>query len=335
MNPQFDLIFAKLGYRLLQEREEKMDILQEIKEIASFINEDTKNVRLEANKLAKEFEDQFSNPSYLINIDEMDQRYTKKNEMYYLNDTHSEVGFKQIVATGAVPVDNLIKTKLIVIEQMYPKISQIYQKNKYVDEVWYIDMQSVAGGNTHMNIIPRIVPGFDVGGEYDRGERPYSRFGIIGPGQNPERKSLWSPDALIEIFDEFVISAQAPVYLKNELVGKISVHYNLAFLREDTIAKSHFNLILISNQFTLIGMSASAKTITHFTEYEKKRWDSKKAKMEYVDNVLNLTKQNNNFANKLKNLTPGNSCDCNFFGQNYTVVREDIPEVGFQLLVLL
>ena len=186
-------------------------------------------------------------------------------------------------------MDDRIKTKLFMLENLYPKVSEAYRKFKYVDEVWYLDIQSVAAGNTEKKYdVLGTEPGFDVGGEYERGEKPYSRFGIIGPEQNPERKSLWSPDAFIELFDEFVISAQAPVYVKNNFVGKISLHYNLIHLREDTIAKSQSNLIIISNQFTLIGMSPSAKTIPILLEYEKKNWDSKKAKVKYVNNELNL-----------------------------------------------
>ena len=75
-----------------------MTITEEIKsklqEIAFFINEDAKNIRIEASKLAKEFEDKFSNPTVPINIDDMDQRYLKKNQMYYLNDFRSEEGLQ-------------------------------------------------------------------------------------------------------------------------------------------------------------------------------------------------------------------------------------------------
>jgi hypothetical protein len=67
----------------------------------------------------------------------------------------------------------------------------------------------------------------------------------------------------------------------------MKISNNLIDLRKDTIAKSQSNLIIISNQFTLIGISPSAKAITQFSEYEKKSWDSKKAKMEYINNELN------------------------------------------------
>jgi hypothetical protein len=329
------VIFSKSN---LLKGEKDMDIakeIKEIKEIASFINEDTKNIRLETIKLAKEFEDKFNNPPFPINIDDVDRRYTINNGMYCLTDTWSEEGFKQIAATSAVPVDDTIKTKLVIIEQLYPKISEVYRKYKYVDEVWYLDKQSIAGGNTYKEVLSRVAPGFDIGGEYEKGERPYSRFGIIGPEQNPNKESLWSPNALIEIFDEFVISAQAPVYVNNELAGKISIHYNLVFLREDKIVRSQSNLMLITNQFTLVGMSPGVKKITHFTEYNVKRWDSKKAKMEYIDNELNLVKQNKDFTDKLKALKPGNPYECEFSGKNYQIFKEDISEIGFQVLALL
>lgn len=311
-----------------------MNILKEIKKIAFFINGDAENVRLEASKLANDFGNYFENPSHQLNIDDVDLRYTNNQGMYISNDTQSGQGFKQIAATGAVPVDDKIKIKLVMIENLYPKISESYTKFKYVDEVWYLDRQSVGGGNTHINILSRVVPGFDIGGEYERGERPYSRFGIIGPEHNPERKSLWSPNALIEIFDEFVISAQAPVYVKNEFIGKISIHYNLILLRSETVAKSNSNLLLISNQFTLIGMSPSAREITNFTEYNKKPWDSKKAKMEYLNTELNLLKQHKDFANALKGLTPGKAGECEFSGKKYKIYKEEVPEVGFQVVAL-
>ncbi len=312
-----------------------MNIRSEIKEITSFINEETKNIRVDASELAAEFEKEFNRASCPVTIDDMDQRYIKKGEMYYLNDTGSKEGFKQILATGAVKVDTTIKTKLIIIERLYPEISRIYHRYKYVDEVWYLDIQSVGGGNTEKNIMFRVKPGFDIGGEYERGEKSYSRFGIIGPEQNPERKTLWSPDAFIELFDEFVISAQAPVYMKGEFTGKISIHYNLIDLRKDTIAKSLSNILIISNQFTLIGMSPSAKVITGFTQYERKSWDSKKAKLEYINNELNLAKQNEPFTDILKTLAPANPGKCEFFGKQYKLLREDIPEIGFQVLALI
>jgi hypothetical protein len=314
---------------------DKAKELKEIKEIASFINGDTRNIKIETIKLAKEVEDIFSNPPFPINIDDVDQRYTINNGMYSLTDIWSKEGFKQIAATGAVPVDDAIKTKLVIIEQFYPKISEVFKKFKYVDEVWYLDKQSIAGGNTYKEVLSRVEPGFDIGGEYERGERPYSRFGIVGPEQNPEKKFLWSSNALIEIFDEFVISAQNPVYVKDQLIGKISIHYNLKFLCRDTITRSNNNLMLITDHFTMVGMSPGAKKITHFIEYDVKRWDSKKAKMEYVDNELNLEKQNKDFTDKLRTLKPDNPCECEFFGKKYTIFKEDISEIGFQVLTIL
>jgi hypothetical protein len=312
-----------------------MDIYKEIKEMAAYINEDSIKVRHETCKLAKEFENAFTNPPFLIDINNMDQRYIKNDVMYILNDFQSEEGYKQIAATGAVPVDNKIKAKLVLLEQMYPIISNTYKKLKYVDEVWYLDKQSVVGGNTRLDIHDRVPPGFDIGGEYELGERPYSRFGIIGPEQNPQRKFKWSPNALIEIFDEFVISAQAPVYVRDEFIGKISIHYNLIFLRNDTIKKSDKNLILLTNQFTIVGMSPSAKVITKYLEYDKKKWDSKKAKMEYVDNELNLVNHNKQFVDKLLNLTPGDYFEYEFSGRTYKIIKENIPEVGFQIVALV
>jgi hypothetical protein len=70
-------------------------------------------------------------------------------------------------------------------------------------------------------------------------------------------------------------------------------------------------------------------------EYEKKSWDSKKAKMEYVNNELNLVKQNKNFTDILKTLAPDNPGECDFFGKRYQVFKEDISEIGFQVLVLI
>jgi hypothetical protein len=315
-----------------------MDILKvekEIKEIASFINEDTKNVRLETNRLAKIFGEGFANPPYPVDIKDFDQRYIQKKQMVYLDDFQSEQGFKQIAATGAIPIDDNIREKLVLLEEFYPILSEVYQKYKHVDEVWYLDKQSVAGGNTGKNVLPRVEPGFDIGGEYEKGERPYSRFGIIGPEENPGKNSLWSPNVLIEIFDELVISAQAPVYGNNELIGKISIHYNLISLREDTVGKSNNNLLLISNHFTVIGLSQGAKEITHLTEYQKKAWDSKKAKMVYVDNDLNIEKHHQTFTNILRGLKPGETADCEFFGKKYQVLEAAIPEVGFQIVALV
>lgn len=310
------------------------DKLKEIEDIASYINNDARSVRFAATELAEVFMDKLSSPIKYA-IDDMDQRYTRIKEMYFLNDTSSEEGFKQIASTGALKLNNEIKQKLLLIEELYPKISETYRRFKYVDEVWYLDKQSVVGGNTHINVIPRVQPGFDIGGEYERGERPYSRFGIIGSEQNPERKSLWSPDALIELFDEFVISAQTPVYVKNELMGKISIHYNLIFLRQDTIAKSNNNLMIITNNNTLVGLSPGAKEITNFIEYDKREWNSKKAKMEFVASELNLVKQNESFTEKLKLLKNEESFEFEFSGKKFQVFKKDIPEIGFMIISLI
>jgi hypothetical protein len=306
-----------------------------MKMLASFINEDARKVRQEAEVLASDFEREFMCAPHQDISDDMDGRYIRKGPMYYLNDFHSEEGFKQIAATGAVPVNDEMKIKLVTIEKLYPRISEVYQKNKYVDEVWYLDKQSIAGGNTHMNVLSRVPPGFDIGGEYDRGERPYSRFGIIGPEQNPSKKSLWSPNALIEIFDEFVISAQAPVYIRGEFSGKISIHYNLIHLRKDTLLKSCLNFLLITDQFTVVGMSPGVREIAEFVEYEKKTWSSKKAKMEFIDNELNLAKRDPDFTDQLKSIKKGGSVDCKFKGKSYQLFKEPIPEIGFQLLLVL
>jgi hypothetical protein len=309
--------------------------LKVITELASYINEDTKNVRQAAVKLAQEFENEFSNPSHPLKIEDMAQRYIHRDEMCYLNDTWSEEGFKQILATGAIPVDDKIKNKLLTIEYLYPQIAAIYQKFKYVDEVWYLDIQSVAGGNTQKNILSRIRPGFDIGGEFERGEKPYSRFGIIGPEQNPERKYRWSPDVFIELFDELVVSAQTPVFVKNDLVGKTSIHYNLSYLCEDTITDSPYNLLVISNELTLIGLSSRAQAITNFSPYQKKTWDSPKAKIEYVQHELNLGEQYPGFAAQLKTIKHGIPGKWEFAGQRYQIFKANIAEIGAQVLLLM
>jgi hypothetical protein len=157
-----------------------------------------------------------------------------------------------------------------------------------VDVVCYLDVDSVVCGHFHYNIVSQVPPGFDIGAEYRKGEKPYDRFGTVGPAENPERRPKWSPTLVIALDNELVSSAQTPVYRNGKLAGKVSMHYNMRLLRDKTIKSSQSALLLLSKHGTIIGMSPRAASILPFGEYTPRQWPSKTHKSQYLENELNI-----------------------------------------------
>ena len=121
-------------------------------------------------------------------------------------------GGSAVFVSGYYPVNDEIKKVVYFTEPIDKELRRISGKYDEVSQSYYNDK----------NCYNRIYPYFDVLSQYEAGMNiPEYNFYLLADVQhNPQRKSLWVNEPYVDPAGRgWMVSAIAPVYFKNELVG--------------------------------------------------------------------------------------------------------------------
>jgi hypothetical protein len=315
-------------------------VKDEIKWIAEEVQSTAVQARETSVEIAKRMENLFRNQShYDLPINDMSQ-YVWRETSYMWTPDEGEAGCAVIGASGAVPVDDSIKKELKLYEKIHPFMREQYAKNRYSDEVLYIDKKSLVVGQTTTNFGGVFPPGFDALQACQSGVTYYDYYEWVDRDKNPKCLPRWAPSPFIELVGEFVQSVHAPVY-KNEkdteMCGFVGLHYNLEWLNAETVYKSNNRVLILSALSTLIGASSSALELLGMKPYERQQpsFLAPEEVRKYIDIERNLEQEKEfEIATLAKRIKSEPTFEWTLNGQNFKVSRETAPELDFFVVAI-
>jgi len=332
-------------------------VRDDLKHYAAYVDANARKIERYSTTLAIEIEELNKNSAqYNLSIDNIDQEYSIQkddfgNELYVRADDHHK-GQVIRLASGCqrVPLSPDMLRQLKLYERSIPTMIRMYDDLENVDELWLFETKSnVALSCIEYKFAEHILPGLDETMLYDFGITFYDWFKFSDKDQNPNRKALWSPMAFIEMFNQWIMHLQAPVYNnryseQEEMIGIIGAHINLDWVMANTIEKSAIRMMIIKDDSTLIGMNSPAKkdirletfninNYSYSTVFDGSVIENKKR---FVYETLNLehdkTEEIVLFSKKVKTEFQFHHT---LYNKNYMVIRERAPELGLNFIALL
>ena len=316
-------------------------IREEIDWIAGEIQSTAVQARESSSEIVKRVESLFRNESsFDLTLDTMAGRYVWRDTSCMWTPDEGDAGSGIVGATGAVPVDDRIRRELRLYEHILPFMREQYARNRYSDEVLYIDKKSMVVGQTTKNFGGLFPPGFDAVEVCRTGVTYYDYYGWVDHDQNPDRLPRWAPSAFIELLGEFIQSVHAPVYkceADNEMCGFVGLHYNLEWVNAATVYKSGNRVLILSGQSTLIGASPGALSVLGmepFARQQPSHLASEKVR-KYVDIERNLERDKPmDLADLARRVRTEAEFKHTLGGRQFNITRAEVPELGFHVVAI-
>ncbi len=338
-------------------------VRDDLRHYAGIVDEGARRVERYCADLAIEIEDKIRNADkYDLSIDKMDSEYSIRkddfgNQLYYVAEKHA-IGELIVGAstTERVPFTDDIKRQVKLYEYLKPTFIRMFDGLQYVDEVWFFEKKhNISLGRIAYLFSDYLIPGMDPIFFYDLGLTFYDWFNSVDKEQNPDRKPTWSPLAFMDLFNQWIMNMEVPVYEnryaeKEEMIGIIGTHFNLNNMTESTIEKNAVRMMIIKDASTLIGMNRAAKRDIQLETYDIKKFGDDisesyakaldateiENKKRFVHETLNL--ENNKpaeIASFLAKLKGEFQFRHTLYGREYLVIREKASEFGLDFIALL
>lgn len=241
-------------------------------------------------------------------------------------------GGSAIFVTGFLPITQDVKDVVYFTEPIDLTFKEIVKKYPEIVQVYFNDKSS----------INRIYPFFDVMSQYEA-KMDWTSFNfyfLADYSHNPKKEAVWVAEPYIDPAGRgWMISAIAPVYFKNELVGVPGIDITVNTITERYIQDNPLNMTMIidstgtvvSAQEAVINILAFPPLTDHkYIEtikqdtYRKGSYNLKLSKEEYVRDI----------AHRIIDLKQ-TEFETTINGSEVTVIAAAIPELNWYLLEIL
>jgi hypothetical protein len=319
----------------------KDETRNELRGYANTVSENCRELAKETERLACFVEDLLAyRDLYDTGIETMDERYQRRGGAYVLCEDGN-----QFVngASGAVEVDDRIKRDLRLYEYAKPRLKDAFYRLRYCDEMWFFTTETLACGWVDYDYIgPTIPDRIDLTQIHPLRVTRLDWLAMVNPVNNPDRKGIWSPFPFIDLYSQWIFTYHYPLYVGGGFHGAFVPHANINPMLEDSICKGSEKMMAIHDDGTLIGMNAAAEKEFELETYkfrpweEFRSWEDHAAKVTYVRNKLNLMKNRcEDFHWLADGIKWQDEFEMTILGKDYTIVRERVPEIRMNLVVLL
>jgi hypothetical protein len=308
---------------------EKMKELTILKQKADGINNDFREIRLKIDTLSIEIEKLYE-MQYKI-LPEIDTRkYVFANNGVFMKPVND--GGSAIFVAGYYPINEDVRRVVYFTEPIDSSFKKLVRKYPEIVQVYYNDKSS----------INRIYPFFDVLSQYEaKMDIPgFNFYYMADEKHNPSKKSLWLSEPYVDPAGRgWKVSAIAPVYFRNQLVGVPGIDVTINRITKKYILDNLDNMTMIIDSTGAI-VTASESTINLLSfpplfehkyvetikqdTYRKETYNlalSKEAKVRAI--AADLLHKNKEMIEYEIN------------GEKITIISAFIPELNWHLLKIL
>jgi len=303
--------------------------LKQLSTKATQIDNDFKNIRLEVEILGKEIADLYVKQNAVLPTIKTNKYELAANGVFTkpMND-----GGSAVFVSGVTAVNQNIKDIVYFTEPLDSNFKALAKKYPEIVQLYYNDKNSYN----------RIYPYFDVLSQYEAKMNipDFNFYYLADAKHNPKRKSLWVNEPYVDPAGRgWMVSAIAPVYYKNEMVGVpgIDVTINTITQRylQDNIGSM---VIIIDNSGSIVTAQEDVINLLSFPPlYDHKYIETIKQdtfRKERYNLALSREANVRTIATEiLKNKKQVLETELN--GEKATVIAVRIPELNWYLLEII
>lgn len=322
------IILAAISLACNTDSKQKME-QKSISEKAANINSDFKKIRLEVETLASEIKVLYQNKAQILPKIETGKYKLASNGIF---SKPIDDGGSAVFVSGFYPINKTIKDIVYFTEPLDTVFKSLVAKYPEIVQVYYNDKYS----------INRIYPFFDVLLQYEAKMNipSFNFYYLADQKHNPDKKSLWVSEPYVDPAGRgWMVSAIAPVYFEDSLVGVPGIDVTINMLTKRYVQDDVNDMILIiDNSGTIV--SAQEKTIKLLSfpplfehkyietikqdTYRKEQYNLILSKDANVRNMAIEILKNKKFVQKTE-----------IVGEKITIVSAHIPELDWYLLKIL
>jgi len=294
---------------------------KEVEQVTKEINEYFVYAREAAEKIAYKMEELLKNKDkYDLSIDKMDYEKGGKYRFYektmYYKATND--GGAAFCATGAIAVNNEIKRRIRLLENMEPLLKKISREAI----VYFILGQNTLGMSyPFIDFISSLPPKLDY--------RKFPWYYLADEKHNPEKRVVWMDFPFVVLHGGgWVCDVLKPVYYKNKLEAVVCNEVYLTTLARKFFQNKDSILLLVTGQSSVIGASPMARKelkIKVLREYEylqqikENRFVQEEYNLTYKDNPSDIQELGRRISNE-------KYFDITINGKRYYVYKSALPE---------
>lgn len=300
-----------------------------IKEKAENINSDFRKIRLEVAMLATEIQKLYENQDRILpGIDQSKYQIENNGVMTKTRDD----GGSAVFVSGFYPINEYVKRAVYFTEPIDPVFKSLVKKYPEIVQVYYNDQYS----------LNRIYPFFDVLSQYEaKMDIPSFNFYYLADQKhNPQKKSLWISEPYVDPAGRgWMVSAIAPVYYQNKLVGVpgIDVTINTITKRYVQDSINSMTLIVDKNGAIVAAQEATINLLSFPPLFDHKYIETIKQDTYRKDSYnLKLSKELNvrKIATQIIDQNKG-LAETEINGEKLTVVAAHIDELNWYILEIV
>lgn len=303
--------------------------LSELKQKAQSINNDFLKIRNEVEVLASNISSLYQHQDEIVSTINVTKYQLSKSGVYY---KPIDDGGSAVFVSGFYPICNEIKKIVYFTEPIDTAFKKLVSKYREIVQVYYNDKYS----------INRIYPYFDVLSQYEaKTNIPNFNFYYLADYKhNPQKKSLWVHEPYVDPAGRgWMISAIAPVYFQNKLVGVPGIDVTISTITKRYIKDSIQSLdMIIDHSGGIVTAQETSINLLSFPPlYEHKYIETIKQdtyRKEQYNIALSKDLSVRTMANEiLKNKKEVVKFEIN--GEKLTVISAHIPELNWYLLEII
>jgi len=300
---------------------------QNLKATASKIDEDFRKIRIEVASLAEYTKYLYENSNLFVKSDNPKKYKVAQSGVLYKPEND---GGSAVFVSGIIPVDSKIRSIVYFTSPLDSVFKDIMKRLPEVAQVYYNDRNSYN----------RIYPFFDVLSQYaPKLEIPdYNFYYLADEIHNPERSAVWVNDPYVDPAGRgWMVSAIAPVYHENELVGVPGIDVTISTVLERYISGNSMFIIFDAAGVLVAGDESSVSLLSMPPLTDHKYVETIKNEKFRKDDYNILRSKNSDIKAMAENLLINRreETELNIKGRQYKVFSEPIKEVNWNIIALI
>lgn len=227
-------IFALLSCQNKVSDKEKQENLLKVNELSKKINDDFLPIKTEVSRLAEFIKYLYENQD---NIECNDKKIydISKDGVYYKT---KDDGKSAVFVSGYIPINDEIKKIVCFTEPLDTFFIRSMKEYKAIAQLYYNDKFSYN----------RIYPFFDVLTQYEKKMNipDFNFYYLADEKHNPGKKAVWVNEPYVDPAGRgWMVSAIAPVYYNNELVGVPGIDITINQITDKYFKTENQDIIII------------------------------------------------------------------------------------------
>ncbi|NNF98233.1 MAG: hypothetical protein HKM93_02555 [Desulfobacteraceae bacterium] len=249
-----------------------------------------------------------------------------KDTVFY---TPENDGFCEVWASGIVPVDEVLFSKIKALENLCTDMDRIYHENNIFSAVYLNTKSSVVVAFPYASTNTYLKPELDT-------RQAWVTYWAADADHNPDRKTLWVGPYLDALGYGYMVSIITPVYRGDRMEAAIGFDITCESLRDLFLADTRRNLMLINEKGYLTAANAGCSKLIGIEGPGSHDYLEKASENRPAPEKFNLHINSNRIIRELAAKVAATTApfDLVLGGRPYKVIHAGIEDAGWYLVEL-